>query len=488
MARAYRYTKRGLARAELVRDFARRFVVHKKDRWAGQPFELEPWQWNHIIKPIYGRVDRTGKRRVRRALIGLPRWQGKSETVSLMVMYHLFVDRVHEGEAYVVASNERQANIVFNTTKRMIQANPRLAAACDIYKREIWVKETGCIFKALPADADAAQGFHPSFTAVDEVHVHRSHDLIEAMVSGMAAREEPLLVAITTAGPRRSGPLWEMLHGGNDYPAWGRDLSSYVYWIGAKDDEDPTDPKVWRRANPASWITDAMLAEQFAALPLWSFERYHLNRFPQAEGSIQAFGHDMVAKNLGAPDIDPKKACIIGVDAAPRRDRCSIMVVQRDASGLHHWQPFVFEPGRQMEYDDFETIEEQVRQLCQTLYVSRIVSDPAFVWLALNRLRNEGYPVETMTQDNAHMCPVAENLHRLLSGSRMRIAPDPRVVSDLENAAVYERPPWGWRMGKLDDGLHIDSAIAGGMASFVLESEEQTPSFADTGGIHTIRL
>jgi phage terminase large subunit-like protein len=124
-----------------------------------------------------------------------------------------------------------------------------------------------------------------------------------------------------------------------------------------------------------------------------------------------------------------------------------------------------------MDFGDFEAVEQQVRDLAAMgLYMVRIVSDPAFMWLALNRLKAEGFPVETMTQDHGHMCGVAGNLHKLLSGGKL-VFDAPEIIADLSNVKVEERPPWGWRMGKLDDDEYIDCAIAGGMASFVLESE-----------------
>ena len=52
---------------------------------------------------------------------------GRETCLAMMVMHYLFIERAHEGDAYVVASNERQPNIIFNAVKRMIQANPRLA-------------------------------------------------------------------------------------------------------------------------------------------------------------------------------------------------------------------------------------------------------------------------------------------------------------------------------------------------------------------------
>lgn len=460
-----KYSRPGIALATAVRVFGELYVKHQKGEFRGMPFVLDEWQWQDIILPIYATLNRHRKRKHRFALIGLPRWNGKSEITALMVLYHLFVERVFSGECYVVASTEKQAMLVFNTVKRMIKASPQLAAACDIYAKEIIVKETGCIFRCLPHDADTAQGYHPSLCIIDEVHVHKKSDLIEAMVSGSVGHAEGLVVCITTAGPKREGVLWDLIK------AWTSNPFAYVHWVGAPDGADPHDPKVWRAANPAKWITDEMLRIQYETLPIWSFERYHLNRFPSGVGGIQAFPVQMWEKNGGVPEIDPALPVVIGVDSAPRRDRCSITVAQRHADGTHHWQTFIFDPGRTLEYDDLTQVEDQIRLLCGEFYVIRIVCDPAFMWLILNRLKAEGFPVETMRQDNAHMCGVAGMLYKLLSGGLINHGNDPDMTDDAMNAAVLERPPYGWRIGKLDDDRHIDSVISAGMASFVLEAE-----------------
>ena len=95
----------------------------------------------------------------------------------------------------------------------------------------------------------------------------------EAMISGMVGTKNGLLITISTAGPERKGPLWP-------WKSAPRDPRAYLYWCGAGDEEDGSDPKVWRRANPSKWITLKMLRDQYRTLPFPVFERLHLNRFP----------------------------------------------------------------------------------------------------------------------------------------------------------------------------------------------------------------
>ena len=104
-----RYSKAGLAQADRVARFSALHVKHMKDRWAGEPFVLEDFQLEKIIKPIYADVDRQGVRCNKRALLILPRWNGKSELAALLHLYHMFAEPVYGGEQYAFATTKKQA-------------------------------------------------------------------------------------------------------------------------------------------------------------------------------------------------------------------------------------------------------------------------------------------------------------------------------------------------------------------------------------------
>jgi len=201
-----KYSVKGQTRAERVRRFGELHVRHMKDRWAGKPFVLEPFQWEQMVLPVYGSLDRQGRRKYKRALFGIPRWNGKSELTALLHLYHMYGEPVYGGEQYAFATTRAQAAIIFDTAKRMINADPLLRAATKVYRNVIEVTETGCVFRALPFDADTSQGFHPSFASGDEVHVMKDLSMVESMVTGMVGREEGLFVPITTAAANPGTP------------------------------------------------------------------------------------------------------------------------------------------------------------------------------------------------------------------------------------------------------------------------------------------
>jgi phage terminase large subunit-like protein len=452
-----------------------------KDRWAGSPFKLEPFQWENMILPTYGQTVK-GKRKIKRALYGIPRWNGKSELTAMLHLYHLFGEPVFGGEQYAFATTRQQAAIIFDTAKRMINADPLLRAMSKVYRNVIEVQETGATFRALPFDADTSQGFHPSFASGDEVHVMRNLEMVDSMVTGMVGREEGLFVAITTAAARSGGTLDELRE------LWSNDPAAYVYWQGAKETDDPSDPAVWRKANPASWITMDMLRSQYQALPLPVFQRLHLNLTPKDGDSVRAFNSKAWELCGDVPTIDLEKPCVIGVDAAPRRDKTAVVLDQRDENGVHNVKAWTFEADPEAGLLDFDELKHLLRELNATYNVSRIVVDPAHLFAVMDELNREGLPVEDFPQTASRMIPASMNLYDLIQLGRVRHGGDPLLTKHVLNAGAKEIPPSGWRLTKVSRHENIDGAVALAMASHIAEAEWSlgSQSFSQTGGVWSL--
>ena len=478
-----RYSQAGLAKAERVRRFGETHVRHMKDRWAGSPFKLEPFQWENMVLPVYGTMVK-GKRKYKRALFGIPRWNGKSEITALLHLYHMFGEPVYGGEQYAFATTRQQAAIIFDTAKRMVNADPLLRSACKVYRNVIEVVETGCTFRALPFDADTSQGFHPSFASGDEVHVMKDLSMVESMVTGMVGREEGLFVAITTAGSRNGGALDQLRE------QWGKDPASYIYWQGAKETDDPTDPAVWRKANPASWITSEMLKSQYQALPLPVFQRLHLNLTPTEGDNSRAFNPKAWELCADTPEIDLEKPCIIGVDAAPRRDKTAVVLDQRDENGIHNVKAWTFEADPGAGLMDFDELKFLLRELNQTYNVSRIIVDPAHLFAIMDELQREGLPVEDFPQTASRMVPASMNLYDLIQMGRVRHGGDPVLTQHILNSGAKEIPPSGWRLTKRTPTENIDAAVSLAMAAHIAEAEWALggPTFASTGGVYSLDI
>jgi len=454
------------ARAEDAVQFIRDYCRHVKARWAGQPFILEPWQEWQVIRPLFGVVSRrTGLRWYREALVGLPRKNGKSEVAAAIALYLLVADKEPAAEVYSLAGDRKQASLVFNTAAQMVRANPLLRAMCRPFRSVIEVPEDGSLYRALSADADLQHGLSPSGAIIDEYHVHRNAEQYEAIRTGTGARLQPLIFTITTAGAEQKGPAWDLYQ-----RALARsDPHLYLLWIGAPDGADPSDPSVWRAANPATWITDEYLADQFRSLPLPVFERLHLNRWPSggAGGWVPRASWDGCG---GRPVVDPDLPCYVGVDAAPRRDKTAVVLDQRDAEGVHHLLCWTWQADPDLGYLDFSVVEEHLRDLYRGFNVQRIAVDPYAMIRSMMVLAGEGLPVETFDQTHARMVPASMGFHQLVVEGKVRHGNDPELTSAARAASVRE-VAGGWRFDKARASDKIDALVAATMAARIAEQE-----------------
>jgi phage terminase large subunit-like protein len=320
---------------------------------------------------------------------------------------------------------------------------------------------------------------------MDELHVYKDRRMLEAMLSGMIGREQPLLVAITTAGESKSGVWWEIRK------EWEKDPHALVVWYGASETDDPHDPKVWRKANPASWITLDMLERQHDALPMRSFERYHLNRFPQTRDASAAVSARDVAKCVKQPSaFDFEKPYAIGVDGAQSGDAFAILCVQRDGE-FWDFHEYVYDEPPESGFYDLVQIEELVAEL-YTRGRPLIAIDPARLLLLAQHLdESYGVPLVAVPQTNKSMCPASALIVNAVRSHTARLGGCPKLAEHLQNAVLLEREPFGERLsseGKGPSKRRIDAAIAAAIGMYAVETQDIAPSFAETGGIYSIAL
>ena len=173
--------------------FAETFLTVPKGTGAGDPFRLKLWQRDEIVKRMY---PPTGKR-PRQGLVSMPRGNGKSGLAAVLGLYGLLADEIEGAQVLVVASDERQARIVFNAARRMVEVSDVLSEHVQIFRDRLYVPATDSMLMPLPAEPAALQGYDPTLTIVDELHVV-TEPVWEAVSSVTGKRPESLTLAIST--------------------------------------------------------------------------------------------------------------------------------------------------------------------------------------------------------------------------------------------------------------------------------------------------
>jgi len=140
---------RGLVWRPELADYAIRFfsfLRHSKGEWAGQPFELEPWQ-QFNVGSLWGWTLEDGRRRFRIGYDEVPRKNGKS-TYAAGVGLLLFVGDGEPGaEIYTAATKRDQARITHSEATRMVKASPALKKRVKVYKDNLSIEGTASKFE-----------------------------------------------------------------------------------------------------------------------------------------------------------------------------------------------------------------------------------------------------------------------------------------------------------------------------------------------------
>ena len=187
-------------------------MPHTKGKWARkrETIKLEPFQC-FIVCSLFGWVDKeTGYYRFQEAYICLPRKNAKSTLAAAIGNYKFAADGEHGAEVYSGATSEKQALEVFTPAKLMAKntAEFREHFGITVNAKSLVIDENGSKFQ--PVIGKPGDGASPSCAIVDEYHEHTDDTLYDTMKTGMGARENPLLLVITTAGSDRAGPCYAL--------------------------------------------------------------------------------------------------------------------------------------------------------------------------------------------------------------------------------------------------------------------------------------
>jgi phage terminase large subunit-like protein len=303
------------------------FLRHSKGEWAGQTFALAPWQ-AFVVGCLFGWQRSDGLRRFRTAYCAVPRKNGKSTLSAGIGLYLLIADGEQGAEIYSAATSRDQARIVFDEAKRMVGSSPALKRRVGILHNNLHVAATASRFMPLSSDASTMDGLNVHGAIIDELHAHRTRHVVDVLETATGARRQPLLFEITTAGYDRHSICFEhhdysikVLEGTVPDDSW------FGFIAGADDNDEWTDPAVWRKANPSFGLSVkeddlARKAEKAIALPgaQNAFRRMHLNEWTeQAERWIDMAAWDACDAPVAIDQLRGRP-CFGGLDLSTTTD------------------------------------------------------------------------------------------------------------------------------------------------------------------------
>lgn len=299
-----------------------------------------------FVVNLFGFRQQDGARRFTSALKAIARKNAKSTVAAGIGLYCETCEGEVGPQVITGATTGGQARIVFNIAKRMVEKTPALRDAFHVepFANAIACYSNGGTFKPINAKASTQDGLNPSTTILDEIHAHKTHDLLNVLRSAAGARQDPLFLFTTTEGYETPGPWPELRHFAKQVLLGVIEADHFLVVYYALDEEEKTegieadddfDESKWPKANPLMSVNPIILREmrkeaiEAKQMPgrLAEFRIKRLNR----PSSVAGGWINLVKwrECRGAVDLDAlaRHPCWGGLDLASTRDLTSFRLV-----------------------------------------------------------------------------------------------------------------------------------------------------------------
>jgi len=485
-------------------DYAVAFVeslCHTKGTWSGKPFELIDWQ-EQIIRDVFGTLKPNGYRQFNTAYVEIPKKMGKSELAAAVALLLTCGDGEERAEVYGCAADRNQASIVFNVAADMVRMCPALSKRVkilDATKRLIY-QPTGSIYQVLSADVGNKHGFNTHGVVFDELHTQPNRKLYDVMTKGSGdARMQPLYFLITTAGDNQNSICWEVHQKALDIiDGRKHDPTFYPVIYGAAQEDDWTDPKVWKKANPSLGITvglDKVKAafESARQNPAEenSFRQLRLNQWvKQAVRWMPMDKWDKCAFAVNAEALEGR-VCYGGLDLSSSTDITAFVLVfpPADEDDKYCILPFFWIPEDNIDlrvrrdhvnYDVWKKqghllttegnvvhygfIEAFIEQLGEKYNIREIAFDRWGAVQMVQNLEGMGFTVVPFGQGFKDMSPPTKELMKLALEEKIAHGGHPVLRWMMDNIFIRTDPAGNIKADKEKSTEKIDGAVATIMA------------------------
>lgn len=471
---------------------------HTKGRFAGRPLKPDPWQVAYILAPVFGWVRQNDAGRwvrvIRSLYVDVPRKNGKSTTLGGIAIYLTTADGEQGAEVVAGATTKDQAGFVFQPVKTLAEKSPALRPHVKAYQAKIVHPATGSYFQVISSAADAQHGANLHGAVIDELHVHKTADLVDALETGTGSREQPLVTIITTADDGKPNTIYARKRERIEQLSRRvvEDPSTYgVVWAADKDD-DPFSVATQRKANPgfgisptAEYLAKAALEAQQSPADLARYLRLHLGiRTKQTTKFLELAAWDASAAMV-IPDRLAGKPCHGGLDLAAVNDFAALCWTFPDDqfgfdASWRFWLPadrlpdvdrrtagagsvwvregvLKLTPGNVIDNDQIvaDIIADADRYDVQTLGYDRWGANDV-----VRRLGDAGVDCVPIGQGFASMSAPTKELLRLVLAGQYRHGGNPVMRWMVDNLAVAMDPSGNVKPDKARSAEKIDGVTA----------------------------
>jgi phage terminase large subunit-like protein len=424
-----------------------------------------PWQ-RELVSDLFGQTRENGDRQYKVVWLEAPRKAGKTTLAAALMLYALLVDEEQGAEIAVCSWSTAAASICFNMARQMVESNADMSSVCSVRGKSISYKNNHARLVSL--SSGAMGGIDLSMAIVDDVqHVTRG-DLHQALTFCMAARRNPIILYLASAGSCGT-PSWDLhRHACSITSGQTNDPSWLVRVYAAEREDDWTDPRVWKKAHPGLGVTTSE-----------SFFRDECMRAMAAPGNVDAFRRsflniwtersaawlDMAKWDNGRQATDwtsyVGRRCKIGLDLSATTDLTAVVAVFLEADGGYALMPFAFCPeeavARRSRRDgvpyqewvnagsltatsggtvDYSLVVDKILQLRSRYDITEVLYDKWCASMLIGALIEQGIACTPVTQDAASLSPAVRELEKVVEEGRLRHDGNPVLRWCMSNTRV----------------------------------------------------
>lgn len=359
---------------------------------------------------------------------------------------------------------------------------------------------TNSFYQVLSAEAYSKHGFNIHGVVFDELHTQPNRKLFDVMTKGSGdARTQPLYFLITTAGTDTQSICYETHQKAVDIIEGRKfDPTFYPVIYGAKEEDDWTDPKVWKKANPSLGITvsiDKVRAacesakqnpaeeNSFRQLRLNQWVKQSVRWMPMAKWDACAFPVK--------PESLEGRVCYGGLDLSSTTDITAFVLVfpPEDETDKYTVLPYFWMPEDNIDlrvrrdhvqYDLWEKqgyilttegnvvhygyIEKFIEELGEKYNIREIAFDRWGAVQMVQNLEGLGFTVVPFGQGFKDMSPPTKELMKLTLEERIAHGGHPVLRWMMDNIYIKTDPAGNIKPDKEKSTEKIDGAVATIMA------------------------
>lgn len=488
-------------------------LPHVEGKWDSDTIELLDFQV-FFLANLFGFRKVNGSRRFTSALFAIARKNAKSTLAGAIGLYCLTMEDEVGPQVIPAATTGDQARIVYNVARRMVDKTPNLQEAFNLqaYMKAIACYSNGGLMKPINSKASTQDGLNPSCIILDEIHAHRTHDLLNVLQSAAGARQNPLYLYTTTEGYETPGPWPEMRKFSQQVLEGVCEADHFFVLFYAIDDgDDEFNEKIWYKANPILESNEKLLsairkdADEAKAMPGRHAE-FLIKRVNRQSSTSQGWIDLQRWKRCeGNVDLEYLKdyPCYGALDLASTRDLTSFRLVwiinnviythgwrwvpettvqqriQRNLVPYSAWVKSGYMIETPGEVTDYDLIFKKVVDVCENFKLVKVAFDQWNAAQITSKLQKQDVPMEQFIQGPKSYHPAMKFFEEAYYDDRFRHGGDPVLTWCASNIVTRLDQNMNMAPDKKKSADKIDDMTALLMAVGIAVSVEEEDDLDD---------